>query len=271
MSRQCIRKVNHVFLSVTLGLSVMVGVFVLSTGSASANDSSGFRYGVDSSCPVSKGTAPYANTFDSSDCGGSSTISINGGGGSFGGYLGSQDNYATSTGDCSSGYDDGLHTWNATEAGHAGTNAGDNDGFGDAVVYYAGGPGADPNYTPSGYSNTMAYNWGAQQGEDAYSQWLTDSDNSNYSMMPIVWLDMEQTNGWNEWLSTPANGDPPTVTNPCQTNGNYPSDCCNASYDWNVVSGFIFGVGYSSGGGVIGGVYSSYDMWNSETFGCGSC
>jgi hypothetical protein len=164
-----------------------------------------------------------------------------------------------------------LHTWNATEAGHAGTNAGDNDGFGDAVVYYAGGPGADPNYTPSGYSNTMAYNWGAQQGEDAYSQWLTDSDNSNYSMMPIVWLDMEQTNGWNEWLSTPANGDPPTVTNPCQTNGNYPSDCCNASYDWNVVSGFIFGVGYSSGGGVIGGVYSSYDMWNSETFGCGSC
>ncbi len=228
-----------------------MGILIVSTSNASATDSPGFRYGTDTSCPTVTGSAPYGNTFTNSgtSCAGTGTVSINGGTGYMGGYFGLYGGFQVleSCSDSSSsiGYDH-------NEAVDAETNQSDGYGFGTAMTYMGGGPGADPAYS-STYTAAQATAWGAKQGQDAYQDAKAHGVTSHY-----IFLDMESaTHGWNEQL----------VGGPCSGTTNTGS-CCTPAIARDVVDGFLTQV---NNDGYIGGVYASYDFWNSETFSCGSC
>ena len=130
------------------------------------------------------------------------------------------------------------------------------------IYWFGGGPGADPSYTPSGYTLTNAYLWGYEQGQDAVNDWL-DLPGSLTNLAPEIFLDVEQVQGWDEWLTT--NG---SSTDDCSGNSQ-PSQCCSADEDRYVFDGFTDAVDASDAN--IKAVYSGYEFWNVTTFGCGTC
>jgi hypothetical protein len=151
---------------VTLGLS----------GSAYA-ESSGYRYGTDSSSPTNGGTsAPYPATF-------SGGVSLSG---SYGGFSRGIGGWGDFDG-CG-----GQANGNSTNSSHANANYGVSVGYGVAGYYWVGGPGRDPAYNQATYSLSTAYNWGYAQGQDAYNKWLYASDVYD----GLIWADIEPGFGW---------------------------------------------------------------------------
>jgi hypothetical protein len=130
-----------------------------------------------------------------------------------------------------------------------------------SLYWFGGGPGVDPSYTPTGYTDTDAYNWGVKQADQAVSDWAFLYE-EGYVLNPYIYLDMEQINGWNEWATT--NGE---TTNSCAMTYD-DSGCCNAILDGEVYDGFDATVRTDE---FEGGVYASNYFWNTETFGCGAC
>lgn len=261
------RRIWHVFTTLTLCVALASLVNVATFNTALANDVSGFRYGTDTSCGISQGSAPYGNDYSAGGglCG---TGSADLNGGFMGGYIGQADGYQYTLG-CS-----GAGPSISSQWGKAITNWNDGYGFGVGLYWFTGGPGADPIYytdyvnagdtTPTNYSNTDAYNWGKKQGQEAINAYDFWSGYYPGDLLPTVFLDAEWDTGWNEVLvdSYSSSGCGGIASS---------SACCSTTLDRQTFDGFTDAIAADTTDGLFYSAFSSYDFWNSATFACGSC
>jgi hypothetical protein len=216
-------------------LCAIVALTVATISDASA-ENPGFKYGNDSSQPTNTGSGP---PYPANYCNGTCVVL----GGYMGGFTRKIGGYGDLTG-CTDRND------NTTDSARANANHADSEGFGTGGYYFLGGPGRDPAYNPSTYSNAAAYAWGEQQGQDAYTQWDEASD----VFSPLIWADIEPGLGWEGWYYTCS------ATQRSSTHSAY--------FDGQVIDGFTAELA-ALGPTLKVGIYSDTDMWNSA-FGCSS-
>jgi hypothetical protein len=122
-------------------------------------------------------------------------------GGAYGGYVGMTGSWSYWLG-CKGGF----IAFSSANAAQAHTNYTKyHTGIGDAVYWFMGGPGVDPNWNGTA---TEAYQWGARQAARA----LADIANGPIDY-PVVWMDIElpgvapaNDNGWNNVYTSPCSG-----------------------------------------------------------------
>jgi hypothetical protein len=202
-----------------------------------ADSPAGFSYGTDS-WPVSgTGSAPYKEPVI---------------GGSYGGYIGMDGNWARREG-CSTG---NFLAYSSANAAQASLNYSKyHIGVGTGVYWYMGGPGVDPHWNGTA---AEASKWGAQQ-----AAWtLANIKNRKLPVTyPVIWADIEEPgiapakdNGWNEHYSSPCSGHVLALHTP-------------ASVDRAELNGFAAYIVSHSKYKV--GVYSSASIW-ANIFGTGT-
>lgn len=145
-----------------------------------------FWYGADSNAPTAIGSGPYYMPSP----------------------IGSGDIFAVYTGEVGTWQDIDCGNWsaadNATDEKAADWEFNNYSGTfpnlpeGTADYFYLGGPGADPSFNPSTYTNSMAYGWGQSQAQTAYNHWLNGWGPDDRA--DLMFMDIEYNSGWDEWV-----------------------------------------------------------------------
>jgi hypothetical protein len=159
-----------------------------SVGAAYAGDSPGWYYGADGAGPAPAGcpsscTYPYKNV----------TV-----GGVYGEYIGEVGTWTDYLG-CTTGalYSQPDAAWANDDLNYYSPGA-----PGALAYFYAGGPGADPNYNPNASLNSQlveAYNWGWDQAEYAmdFDEPIAAASQPK-GPVHIAFMDIEPDQGWDE-------------------------------------------------------------------------
>lgn len=145
-----------------------------------------FWYGADSNAPTAIGSGPYYMPSP----------------------IGSGHIFAVYTGEVGTWQDIDCGNWsaadNATDEKAADWEFSNYSGTfpnlpeGTADYFYLGGPGADPSFNPSTYTNSMAYSWGQSQAQKAYNHWLNGWGPDD--LADLMFMDIEYNSGWDEWV-----------------------------------------------------------------------
>lgn len=232
---------------------VLAASFFAASHAAFASDSNGFDYGTDSHNPYNiSGSNPYTNYFAEKNCSSCSYYDYRSLGGNYGGYFGRLGGYWTQLG-CTVG-----NQWNQTDVNRSYSNdINHNIGVGPVQTWWLGGPGRDPTYHPSTYSDSKGHAWGVKQANDAINVW----DNHSQVLSTVIFADMEGSGeGWNHYNYAG-----------CGLNASYGASGIPTRWDRAVINGWQDGLKNASYTSLLAGVYASHWYWNSETFACGSC
>ena len=244
-------------------LAGALAVIVYALGSPSvlalAGDSpGGFYYGLDtnSSNPYPSGSGPYQEPTT---------------GGIYGGYIGRVAAwYSMPNTGCTGSLTQPYIDFNATDASDANYNYNyyrsatqSLHPLGSGGYWYMAGPGVNPNYDNGNMTN--AYNWGADQAQQAHNYWttitkyksITDTADG-YLPFAVMWMDIEQandsstyTNGWNYVATNGTCGKKPT--NPA-----IPSD----ALDRQTFNGSWTYINSIDTANIVPGAYSMPSYWN---------
>jgi hypothetical protein len=200
--------------------------------------------------PAATGPAVFAGGTDSSDMTvpGTGSFQMPVIGGSYGGYIGMDGNWANWQG-CHGGL-----VYSARDAAAARTDfATGHTGIGVATYWFMGGPGVDPHYNGRASEATK---WGADQAAAALADVKAMSPRPNY---PVLFMDIELPGNVPAYTPAPDNGWNTVYTSPC--GGQVKSNGISPQVDRAELDGFAdYLTSHSS---YKAGIYSAPSIWTS--------